>query len=154
MELSKNGFGTILDAELQNNMGNAKTLAESILSETDWDVESEKFVEQVEENLVYATITKNDLPKYGDGTYVFILHRLEDANEDNLKSQGVIETEVSWEEFFKNKEGKAVDEQTILAFYSSCKNKPYRFQFIYLDNYNRNNVKIDKNNRTIQEKDC
>jgi hypothetical protein len=61
MELSKNGFGTTLDAQLQNNMGSAKKLAEFVLKETDWTVESEKFIERVKENLVYAKITKQTL---------------------------------------------------------------------------------------------
>jgi hypothetical protein len=46
-----------------------------------------------------------------------------------------------------------------LAFYSSCKNKPYRFQFIYSDKgYNRaadgSYVISRKDTRTIDEKKC
>jgi hypothetical protein len=40
-----------------------------------------------------------------------------------------------------------------LAFYSSCKNRPNRFQFILLDNYDKNNVEINEN-QIIQNKDC
>jgi hypothetical protein len=58
-ELSKNGFGMTLDVTLQNNLGNAKTLAETVLAETDWKVESEIFVEKVEEALVYVQTTKD-----------------------------------------------------------------------------------------------
>jgi hypothetical protein len=43
-ELSKNGFNVTLDAELMNNVGNAQKLAEDVLAETDWNVESEVFV--------------------------------------------------------------------------------------------------------------
>ena len=45
-ELSKNGFGIVLDTQLMNNMGTANELASEILSETDWTVsdESETFV--------------------------------------------------------------------------------------------------------------
>jgi hypothetical protein len=43
-ELSKNGFGVTLDAELMNNIGDAKELGEQVLNETDWNVESEVFV--------------------------------------------------------------------------------------------------------------
>jgi len=34
--LSKSGFELILDAELENNMGNITTLAETILDGSDW----------------------------------------------------------------------------------------------------------------------
>jgi tRNA(Ile)-lysidine synthase TilS/MesJ len=37
-ELSKNGFGVTLDAQLNNNMGTAKGLAEFTLRDTDWVV--------------------------------------------------------------------------------------------------------------------
>ena len=43
-ELLKNGFGVTLDAELNNNTGSAKQLAETTLAETDWEVESEVLV--------------------------------------------------------------------------------------------------------------
>jgi uncharacterized protein with von Willebrand factor type A (vWA) domain len=61
--LSKNGFGITLDTKLMNNMGTAEELAEYVLSETDWDVDSEAFVEKVEDNLVYINIP--------DGTMVY-----------------------------------------------------------------------------------
>jgi hypothetical protein len=44
-ELSKNGFGITLNEQLMNNAGTAKELAEYVLEETDWKVESEAFVE-------------------------------------------------------------------------------------------------------------
>jgi hypothetical protein len=37
-ELSKNGFGKTLDAQLNNNIGTAKKLAEFVLKETGWGV--------------------------------------------------------------------------------------------------------------------
>jgi hypothetical protein len=55
-ELSKNGFGITLDPELMNNIGNAQSLGEYVLSETDWEVDSETFVQTVDEALVYITI--------------------------------------------------------------------------------------------------
>jgi hypothetical protein len=57
-ELSKNGFGVTLDAALQNNLGNVETLASFVMSETDWNVEAEKFVEKIEEELVYIKLPK------------------------------------------------------------------------------------------------
>jgi hypothetical protein len=38
LELSKNGFGVVLNAELMNNSGTAKELAEEVLKGTDWNV--------------------------------------------------------------------------------------------------------------------
>jgi hypothetical protein len=58
-ELSKNGFGKTLDAQLNNNIGTAKKLAESVLAETDWTVESEALVQKVEEPLVYVKLPEN-----------------------------------------------------------------------------------------------
>lgn len=153
-ELSKNGFGTILDAKLQNNMNNAAGLAQTVLSETDWTVESEKIIEKVEENLVYATITKSDLP---EGVKIYKLLDNDESItakyplEENacLFTKGVYEDEIEVEDFFDHDANRE-----ILVFYSSCKNKPYRFQFIYLNSYDKEDIKIHKNNRTIQEDDC
>jgi hypothetical protein len=44
-ELSKNGFGVTLDAQLNNNMGTADQLAAKVLADTDWQVkDSDKLV--------------------------------------------------------------------------------------------------------------
>jgi hypothetical protein len=53
-ELSKNGFATTLDQQLMNNTGTAKELSEKVLEGTDWTVESEVFVQTVDENLIYV----------------------------------------------------------------------------------------------------
>ena len=60
-ELSKNGFGVTLDEKIKEpkNIGTAKELAESVLKNTDWVVESEAFVQKVEEALVYIAIPAN-----------------------------------------------------------------------------------------------
>jgi hypothetical protein len=42
-----------------NNMGTAKELGEFVLDETGWDVESEAFVEKVEEALIYISFPSN-----------------------------------------------------------------------------------------------
>jgi hypothetical protein len=57
-ELSRNGFGVTLDVALNNNLGDVETLASLALAETDWTVDSEVFVEKVEEALVYLQTTK------------------------------------------------------------------------------------------------
>jgi hypothetical protein len=43
-ELSKNGFNVTLDAQLMNNSGTAQELAERVLEDTDWFVQSDAFV--------------------------------------------------------------------------------------------------------------
>lgn len=136
-ELSKNGFGVILDAELMNNVGDAAELAKTVLEETDWDVSSETFVETIDESLIYIEIpggTKATLVKD---------QRIEDYNS------GVDDS--SFKTFDKN--------TLVLAFYSSCKNKPHRFQFIYCEQgYNKDSngaYKIKrKDNKIIEETDC
>jgi hypothetical protein len=59
-ELSKNGFGVTLDAKLMNNLGTVEKLATEVLKETDWFIECEKFVERIEDNLVYVLLPKEE----------------------------------------------------------------------------------------------
>ena len=134
-ELSKNGFGVTLDAALMNNTGDAKELGQYVMAETDWTVEGEVAVQTIEEALVYI-----ELPEGQRAVRLF-----DQASGEN----GVTE-------------GTTVDlgGETVLAFYSSCKNKPHRFQFIYLDEYSETiddkiQPKLARNkNRVIIEKDC
>ena len=132
-ELSKNGFGVTLDAELMNNMGDVEYLATETLKETDWTVESEIFVERVDEALVYVQLP----PIQGNK----IIHKLVD-NDENFLQNGLID-----------EEDNSIWGKEVLAFYSSCRNKPHRFQFIYLPNYSKANVSVDKN-RQILNKNC
>jgi hypothetical protein len=39
IELSKNGYGLVLDSSLMNNSGTAKELASKILNDAGWEVE-------------------------------------------------------------------------------------------------------------------
>lgn len=138
-ELSKNGFGITLDAKLNNNLGDAKKLANDVLAETDWTADSEVFVEKVDEALVYVKLPANTAA-------VHLLDQVKDENGGY--STGVTEESINFE-----------SDTTVLAFYSSCKNKPYRFQFIYSDKgYDRaadGSYKISrKDTRTIDEKNC
>lgn len=122
-ELSKNGYSVVLDTALENNIGTAKELAQRALEGTDWDVESEVFVEKIEDNLVYLKTTKK---------FTSLATHITDQGS-NLSGGVGIETK-------KTIEKGAL----ILAFYSSCKNKPHRFQFICLD---PNANKIDAENK-------
>lgn len=130
-ELSKNGFGVTLDAQLMNNMGTVQELAERVLVDTDWEVESETFVETIEESLVYLRIPNSAITA--------IL--LKDSG-NNYLADGLTEETTTLQ-----------GNSDVLAFYSSCRNKPHRFQFIYLPNYDKQDVLIDSN-RIILNKDC
>lgn len=128
-ELSKNGFGVTLDANLNNNMGSADYLARTVLEETDWEVptECEKLVQTVSEALIYLNVKE-------DG---FKATRLIDQTKQEL-TKGVQD----------GGEIEIAKDKTILAFYSSCINKPYRFQFIYLDDAD---IKTDVERNIINE---
>jgi hypothetical protein len=107
-ELSKNGFSITLDEQLKNNMGNVEYLATEALKETDWTVESEVFVERVDEALVYVQLPES----LSNGSKVYKL--LDD--EDDFLENGL-----------KPEEDNSVLGKVVLAFYSSCRNKPHRF---------------------------
>lgn len=130
-ELSKNGFDKAFDVELQNNLGTAKELAERTLEGTDWTVESDIFTEKVEESLVYLLVSED----------IKANHIYSDINDNIIDIQ----------------EKSIPKNSIVLAFYSCCKNKPHRFQFIYLDEkydeYNRELVSIDEN-RIITIPNC
>ena len=130
-ELSKNGFGVVLNEQTGNGIGTIKEIATEILRETDWDVESECIVEKIEEALVYLKLPE-DLTGYK-------ITWLKDSDE-NFLTEGV--KEVIPQQDLTGKE--------ILAFYSCCKNKPHRFQFIFLGEEKPN---IDEQ-RIILNKDC
>lgn len=136
-ELSKNGFGVTFDAELMNNMGDVRELATATLQETDWSVDSEIFVQTVDEALIYVEVPAGTKAKH-----------ILDQSGDNLGVGVIIEDD----------DYEFVEASTVLAFYSCCKNKPHRFQFIYSANgYDSgpNGYEIArKDDRTINQKNC
>ena len=146
-ELSKNGFGVTLDAQRMNNMGDVEYLATEVLKETDWNIESETFVERVDEALVYVQLPTNNestdesIKNWWENVTI---HKLTD-NEESFLREGLKDSKVTDKSLFYG--------TTVLAFYSSCRNKPHRFQFIYLPRYDKNNVQIDRN-RQILNKNC
>jgi hypothetical protein len=92
-------------------MGNVEYLATETLKETDWTVESEVFVERVDEALVYIKLPDS----LSDDFQVYKL--LDDGNDFltvGLEPQLEENTSI-WAA------------RTVLAFYSSCRNKPHRF---------------------------
>ena len=146
-ELSKNGFNVVLSEQIRDkdgraNMGTAKQLSQSVLQETDWQVESDAFIEKIEEALVYITMptTKSIYPLIDP-----------EDREPNSKVEYGKETSIA--QILSAKGVNPIpDTVTVLAFYSCCTEKPYNFQFIYLPaGYNR--VATGENN-VIQVKNC
>lgn len=61
-ELSKSGFSIQLDPELENNMGNIATLAETILEESDWRLgENNDILSQTKEEPLYEIKLKSPI---------------------------------------------------------------------------------------------
>ena len=60
-ELSKSGFNLQFDQELENNTGNIETLAERILDESDWQLQSsgEILKQTLEEPLYHVQLSRN-----------------------------------------------------------------------------------------------
>jgi hypothetical protein len=114
-ELSKNGFGAVLDREKENNIGTNEELAKRILEEdTDWRVEGSDINVQTQvETLYLLSVTHGTNMGYN----------LSDPEEE----QGVGEPEPAGT-FYSSSEDPAY----VLAFYSSCSGKPRRFQYIHI----------------------
>lgn len=127
-ELSKNGFGVTLDEKMSNNLGNPETLANIVLADTDWKVQSEIFVQTVEESLVWVTIPSGQK----------IIHLLDqDTNSTEGLQKGVtVDSKTPSLETDGN-------EHQVLAFYSSCTGKPHRFQFIYLPDFDKSDEELE-----------
>ena len=61
-ELSKSGFELVLDAELENNMGNIEYLAEKVLEGSDWELgEDNSLLRQCKEEPLYRIVLKESI---------------------------------------------------------------------------------------------
>lgn len=142
-ELSKNGFGVVLDEKIidangNSNIGTANQLASRVLEDTDWSVDdsSEAFVQTVDEALVYLR-----LPDNLDGLDI---KHIKDQTDDRLNEGVTIDT-------VEENQKDLMGGKTVLGFYSSCTNKPHRFQFIYISDL----VDLERDeNRYIKNNDC
>ena len=123
-ELSKNGYDVTLDEKLQNNLGTAAQLASTALEGSGWTVsaDSEKFVQKIEEALVYV--------KVKPGSVLKAYHILDQSNTNfsagvtiEQNTAGTTPLEIQFD-----------NEEILLGFYSSCTEKPHRFQFIFVEN--------------------
>ena len=112
-ELSKSGFELILDAELENNMGNITTLAETILDGSDWKLgKNNSLLRQHKEEPLYEIVLNRDLE---------VINML-DENDKIIISKGQIiygfySTIVNKEGFFQllyNKDGYEVNDDHVI----------------------------------------
>lgn len=117
-ELSKNGFGVVLDRKQENNIGTNKELAEKVLAETDWTVADCDVNVQTQVETLYLLSVSHGVDK---GWNIL----------DPVDENGV--TVKRAESSFTNTTN---DRAYVLAFYSSCSGKPRRFQYIHIDGEN------------------
>ena len=130
-ELSKNGFNITFDAELNNNVGTIQALAADTLADTDWQVASvgngSDFIPDIQtEDLVYMELT--EVPS--------------GIKHIELSDTGVNEKD----------DTSIAANAGIYAFYSCCKEKKSRFQFIYIAGGKDEIIKNSE--RVIQNKNC
>lgn len=136
-ELSKNGFGVILDREKQNNINTNIGLAKEVLEDTDWEVDEKN----------------SDVNVQLQDEALYLIQIPASLNAKLIKDP-------------VNEKGTTIDDMTLtpsggnnyaLAFYSSCHGKPKRFQFIYVDGTNpesENNTsyEVDEDGNIINKK--
>ena len=60
-ELSKNGYGLVLDTSLMNNMGTVNELAEKILKDTGWSLAGELHLDEMIEEQLVEMVTSSGL---------------------------------------------------------------------------------------------
>jgi hypothetical protein len=118
-ELSKNGYDVVLSDELMSDensssLGSARELAERVLKNTDWKVDSEKAIEKIVEHLIYIKLPDCDLSDWG-------ITRIIDEHLTEDPYKGVV-TQLLTAEEAETLRGKVA-----LGFYSSCTTQPYRF---------------------------
>lgn len=123
-ELSKSGFDIELDTELENNIGNIKQLANSVLDGSDWRLKED----QVEP--------------------------LRQYREEPLYKITLGGTDIYAKEMLTEESKRIPAKSIIYAFYSIIENREPNFQFVYYDNYeshSKNGVFIKPNNYLYSE---
>lgn len=136
-ELSKNGFGVVLDKEKENNIGTNEELAKRILEEdTDWRVEGSDVNVQTQVEALYLLSVSHGVTKGWN-----ILDPVE---------EGGVSTKKTDESFVNVGDNPAY----VLAFYSSCSGKPRRFQYIHIAGEGNKANGIDVNGEGKYELDA
>lgn len=136
-ELSKNGFGVVLDRKQENNIGTNKELAEKVLAETDWTVADCDVNVQTQVETLYLLSVSHGVDK---GWNIL----------DPVDENGV--TVKRAESSFTNTTN---DRAYVLAFYSSCSGKPRRFQYIHIagENEKANGIGEDGEGKYVLDAD-
>ena len=124
-ELSKNGYGLILDTELGNNIGTVSELGNKIFDGTGWDVESETIPQKTEETLVEIKFN----------------------SEFTLKNTVRLDKSSTEDPDGATADLTIPENKSIYIFYSSLKDGMDRFQFIYTTD----EIKVN-GDRVIQNK--
>lgn len=137
-ELSKNGFGVILDREKQNNINTNIGLAKEVLEDTDWEVD----------------IDNSDVNVQLQDEALYLIQIPASLNAKLIKDP-VNEKGTTIGDTILTPSGES---NYALAFYSSCHSKPKRFQFIYVDgtnpeNENNTSYEVDEDGNIIN-KNC
>lgn len=135
-ELSKNGFGVVLDRKQENNIGTNKELAERVLVDTDWLVADGDINVQTQVETLYLLSVSHGVAKGWN-----ILDPVEEGGVSTKKAEGS----------FVNVDGNPA---YVLAFYSSCSGKPRRFQYIHVAGENGKANGIDANGEGKYELDA
>lgn len=135
-ELSKNGFGAVLDRKQENNIGTNKELAERVLADTDWLVVDGDINVQTQIETLYLLSVSHGVAKGWN-----ILDPVEEGGVSTKEADG---------SFVNVEENPAY----VLAFYSSCSGKPSRFQYIHIAGENGKANGIDANGEGKYELDA
>lgn len=124
-ELSKTGFGIVLDPELENNMGNITYLAEKVLEESDWELAdgSDIITQTKQEPLYAATLSQSITAK-----------NMQNSSEEITIESGeiiyvfysIIENQERYVQFLYNPDEYKVDDNYVIV---NCPN-------YYIDNAN------------------
>ena len=113
-ELSKSGFDLVLDAELENNMGNITSLAEVVLDGSDWKLgEGSDLLRQYKEEPLYEITLNKDIQ----------VKNMLDENETIIISKGeiiygfygLIANKEKHFQLLYNKDGYKVDDDYVIV---------------------------------------
>lgn len=122
-ELFKNGFDIELNDKNGRGSGTAKELAEQVLTGTGWDVQSDNIPQTTEEALVKISLTERPLTN---------CCKIDDTDEYKPTPSDSPYT--------------IPQHAVIYGFYSCCRNKSPRFQFLY---FTSDKIEVNEDNVAI-----
>lgn len=142
LELSKNGYSVELNTDLNNNLGTAAELAEEVLKGTEWQVDSERLIQTIEEPLWTVTVPQ---PEEGKPPITFSAIKLVQG-KDSAGKNTIIETPATFS-----------SGATLYVFYSYIASREEKYlQFIAADDeseftYDDNGVITAPNYRIMED---